>query len=75
MIWWDLKKKKEEGDEISRRREEEEELKKMVLGNCVKEVKHHKRKVIMWRYKSKMMWVGRWESECNNEIKIDIEPS
>ena len=40
------KKKKEEGDEMSRRREEEEELKKMVLGNCVKEVKHHKRKVI-----------------------------
>ena len=41
------KKKKEEGDEMSRRREEEEELKKMVLGNCVKEVKYHKRKVIM----------------------------
>ena len=35
------KKKKEEGDEMSRRREEEEELKKMVLGNCVKEVKHN----------------------------------
>ena len=32
---------------MSRKREEEEELKKMVLGNYVKEVKHHKRKVII----------------------------